>query len=134
MHEFRDIEPKAVNPYEPPKAVSSPNAAADAWQPSESIRAWERLRLWYNAALAGEVLLLFLPFAPYLLTMSVVLFAVETAILANVCFCVGPVAEHYLGFSGFRGSWVRRSLFVVGTLFAMLLALIAVIETFVPDK
>ncbi len=96
MHNFRDTEAVVTNPYESPKTVSSLISDPKSPHSHESMKSWERLRLWYNAILAGEVLLLFLPLGPYLLTERFVVFAMEGAVLANVCFCVGPVVEFYL--------------------------------------
>lgn len=84
--------------------------------------AWERLRLTYNAALAILVLafswnsLLDRDFWSYLFW---------GAFGANVCFCLGPVAEGYLVLLGADRRVARWIVFVPGLLLGFLLTLAA---------
>jgi hypothetical protein len=82
--------------------------------------AWEQLRLVYNGVLAAPTFLVLLWlndwFDPHLWW-----HVGGGAILANLCFCAGPVAEGYLSWAGFGGRWTRWVLFVLGTLFALAL-------------
>ena len=123
MHDFRDAEPLALNPYQAPLEV--PGRKAE-YLSQESMAAWERLRLWYNAILAGEVLLCMGPFALSLVGKGLLAFMLECVLAANVCFCAGHVAEYYLGWIGFRGTAVRWGIFTVGTALSMLLTLAAI--------
>jgi hypothetical protein len=45
------------------------------------------------------------------------------AVVANVCFCAGPILEYYLGLAHLRGPWIRGGLFALGSALAILLAL-----------
>jgi hypothetical protein len=97
-------------------AEGSPATAAEVFF------AWERLRVGYNAVLLGfgvGWLLLFGPpthllFWPRLL---------EEAVIANLAFCAGPVAEGYLCWVGFPRRPARYTLFAAGTALAGGLAL-----------
>jgi hypothetical protein len=86
---------------------------------------WEGRRLVYNIVLCVEVLLLFgiggslgwffnPAFQKHLLFL---------ALLANLCFCAGPVDEGYFRHFGVRGRAVGRVLFGLGLALAMLLTL-----------
>jgi len=91
---------------------------------------WEMLRIAYNAALAALVIIL-----------VALLHDVETdwpelgrlcvvgAVVANVCFFAGPLAEVYLNWLGVRSRGVTVILFSMGTVFAMGLASIAVLSS-----
>lgn len=96
-----------------------PGPAAD-----ESARAvflaWERLRLWYNAALAALVVLL-VPRGDWA-DPRFPRFLAAAAFGANLCFCLGPVAEGYLSLLGVNRRTARGVVFVPGLLFALLLA------------
>jgi hypothetical protein len=71
--------------------------------------AWEKLRLAYNAILTivvlGRIGSVALDFVPHLL---------EAAIMANICFCVGPVAEGYLCWLTLHRRAARYILFLFG--------------------
>ncbi len=85
--------------------------------------AWEKLRIGYLAIL---ILITLVPslLAPRELWYSVRFWIrlAEGAVLANICYFAGPIIETYWTWLGFRGSWLRIVLFIVGTLFACLLA------------
>jgi hypothetical protein len=57
------------------------------------------------------------PFGAMLLLPSLV----EGAFVANVCFCVGPVAEGYLCCIGLDRKGVRAGLFILGVCFSIVL-------------
>jgi hypothetical protein len=76
---------------------------------------WERLRVLYNLLLVGLVLLptggsFQLPSLREVPVLAV------GAVLANLCFMAGPVAEAYLSWLGLRSRWVTAGLFAGGLL------------------
>ncbi len=83
--------------------------------------AWEKLRLLYNAILT----VLVFDFEVNHGWPRDIWFWLQVAVgalLANVCFCVGPVVENYLRLLGRTGSLARLILFCLGTLLAVFLA------------
>ncbi|MGL6075499.1 MAG: hypothetical protein ACRC8S_15200 [Fimbriiglobus sp.] len=81
--------------------------------------AWERLRLAYNAVL-GLVVLFFA--GSELPNREFQGFLLRAVIGANLCFCLGPVAEGYLALVGANRRVARWCLFVPGLLFGCLVA------------
>ena len=71
---------------------------------------WERLRVIYNAALVAVVV--FITWSNGLLL--IIPLAIVPAILANLCFCAGPVAECYLCWLGVPRGPARWFVFGVG--------------------
>jgi hypothetical protein len=98
--------------------ISQPQASAD-----EVFLAWERLRLFYNAILLVVVVCYF-----GLETLFIVPFALLPALLANLCFCAGPVAEWYLYLLGMPRRSARWLVFVLGTLLSVVVTLAAAAE------
>ncbi|MGB8475307.1 MAG: hypothetical protein WCE61_14585 [Candidatus Acidiferrum sp.] len=94
---------------------------------ADSLRFWEPRRLFYNLALATVVLLWVVAswphFRPAFTLLSLLQLAVF-ALLANVCYCAAYLIDFPMQLSPFSDSWQRRrwALWVVGTLFAILLA------------
>src|SRR5262245_2258262 len=82
---------------------------------------WEKLRLPYNAALAIVVLSrigsIALDFVPHL---------IEAAILANICFCMGPVAESYLCWWKVRRLIARWIVGIIGLIVATFYTVVVV--------
>lgn len=96
---------------------------AGASDPYAVIRRWEKLRLLYNAVLV-----------PWTVLLIAVLPGGGTAgpadvfvggLVANACFCAGPVAEAYLVGVGAPARAARGWLFALGTGFTALAALLA---------
>src|SRR5262245_13974135 len=85
--------------------------------------AWEKLRVVFNAALVFVVLL---SAGSALLDGKFWHFLAEGALIANLCFCLGPVAEGYLIFFGVNRQAVRWIVFALGALLGCLLAFAAV--------
>jgi hypothetical protein len=83
-------------------------------------RAWERLRLVYNAVLALVVVLFLSPRQAVEPTFW--LFLACQAVAANLCFFAGPLGEWYVGWLGYRSRATRWVLFGSGLLFAVVLA------------
>jgi cytochrome c oxidase subunit IV len=84
--------------------------------------AWERMRLAYNAVLGFVVVLLA---GSDLFDPAFYGFLLRAAVLANVCFCLGPVIEGYLSLLGVDRRAARWFVFLPGLLLACLLALAA---------
>jgi len=85
--------------------------------------AWERLCVVYNAVLVVVVLIFG---GSYLGDGAFWWFLAYYAVIANLCYCLGPVIEGYFGLLGADRRLVRWSVFVLGTLFGSLLASLAV--------
>jgi len=104
---------------------------------SDSLRYWERKRLWYNAALlvvtcAAAALMLPMsearPVLPTLVSLGI------CAAVANLLFCAAYPIDVFVQHSGFREEWRRHRywLFLAGTGFAAFLALGASVGLFLP--
>jgi hypothetical protein len=111
----------AVGPPLPPRADLASEDGPDIRlkQPTamEVFFAWEKLRLAYNALLAVTgigMMILKAEFSPL-----IVVFAAGPILLANLCFCVGPVAEGYLCWFGLPRRPVRWIIFGLGLLIAL---------------
>jgi hypothetical protein len=91
--------------------------------------AWEKYRLLYNAILAAETCLLASgEFGNIWFWVALI----EGVVVANVCYCVGPVAEGYLSLLGANRKATRIVLFVSGTLLATLLTVLALVLRMAP--
>jgi hypothetical protein len=88
------------------------------WRTMEVFVAWERLRIPYNIVLIAIVVLRRIRGDEF----DVVSLTVG-ALMANVCFCAGAVMEGYLVMIGLRRNPVRWSVFFVGMLLAVCLAI-----------
>jgi hypothetical protein len=101
-------------------AMSILDAGSERESAHAVFAAWEKLRIVYNVILSLVVLSCMFRFSrsevpslPYL---------TYCMLMANVCFCLGPVVEGYLAMLGTQRRIVRIAVFSVGTLFASLLA------------
>jgi hypothetical protein len=105
---------------------ASPPAAPVSNDPSDPLAlAWERLWLVYNATLAFIVLV----FGWSNLTDRHFLWVLaHGAFWANVCFCLGPVAEYYLVLLGAHRIRYRVVMFILGMMLATLFTMIAVLS------
>jgi hypothetical protein len=95
----------------------------DAPDPYHVVRQWERLRLAYNAVLVPWTMFLIAALPGGGTGNPADVFV--GAVLANVCFCLGPVAEMYLVRLGANARAARRWLFALGTAFTALAALLS---------
>jgi hypothetical protein len=84
---------------------------------------WWQLRLIYNATLA--LIVLVFGFVD-VFVLDFLWFVARCALGANLCFCLGPVAERYLTLLGVSRADARGLVFVPGLLLACLLTLGAV--------
>lgn len=94
---------------------------------TDAIRFWEPRRLIYNLVLAAVVCLYFwlgLPSSKTVLDVNFVLSVVFLVVVANVCYCAAYLPDIFVQMSDFRDARrrVRWVLFVVGTLFAAIIA------------
>lgn len=106
----------SINPYAAPQPVAAPPQAADA--ALTPFLAWERLRIWFNTILVLVVVFSVLPHRELWFSYRLNYYCIEGAILANICFCVGLVAESYLRVVGWWHDSLRWVLFCLGTLLA----------------
>lgn len=88
---------------------------------------WERRRIVYNLLLAAVVVTWIAASWPHFrpaFTWSSLLALAVLALLANLCYCAAYVADLPMQYSSFRQIWRRWrwTLFLVGTLFAILFA------------
>lgn len=97
--------------------------AAESPDPHHAVKQWEKLRLLYNAVLI-----------PWTILLTAVLPGGGTAgpaevlvggVIANVCFCLGPVVETYLVGIGANARTARGWLFALGTGFTAVAALLS---------
>ncbi len=86
------------------------------------VEGWVRLGAFYNASLLAVTLLLL---NVSLLRPSIAVEVGFGAVVANVCFLLGPAIELVARRLGYRGGWLRWILFLPGLGLALLLALIS---------
>ena len=111
----------SLNPYAAPQpVVAEASLTRDA--SLTPFLAWERLRVWFNTILVLVVVVSALPQRELWFSYRLNYYCIEGAILANICFCVGLVAESYLRVVGWWRDPLRWVLFGLGTLLAGLLA------------
>ena len=94
---------------------------------TDAIRFWEPWRLLYNLALASVVVTYFIlayPLSKSVVTLDLCLILFGLAVLANVAYCAAYPVDIFAQASGFREAWrrYRKVLFLIGTLFACVIA------------
>lgn len=104
---------------------------------SDAIRYWEPRRIAYNIALALVVLGWTVAAWPHFrdsLGFEHLLPLFVLAVLANACYCVAYIADIPMQYSSFQEAWRRRrwALWLVGTLFAMVLTYFWIADEIVP--
>jgi hypothetical protein len=114
-----------MNPYEPSQLPLPLATSADAVPWSEIFWEWERRRFWYNLILA-VIVLLGLTVTGLGRSLAWTMFeCVIAGVLANCCYCAGPVVETYLTrFTQKRTRW-GLLLFLMGLLFSVIVTLLA---------
>lgn len=112
--------------------------SAPSFDFKDAARFWEPLRLWYNGLLLLLVVLWMLLTWPHFRS-AINLVAlgemVVLALLANLCYCAGYVAEAFiqpLAGQGYRGR-IRWTVWIVGVLFSLLLANYWIADEIYPD-
>ena len=93
---------------------------------ADALRFWEFRRIFYNLALAAIVvawLVLTWPHFRPAFTLTSLLFLVIMALLANLCYCAAYLVDIPMQNSPLRVAWHRWrwALWLIGTLFALLL-------------
>jgi hypothetical protein len=126
----RDLDdlPNPLNPYSPPASPIQASKGEVSVPEFLLFFRWEKLRLLYNAVLGFETIgtLAFHPSKQP--PVEVITWLILLAGLANLCFCLGPVLDGYAHWMGLRSRATSLSIFGLGTLFAMLLAGIALMN------
>lgn len=94
---------------------------------TDAIRYWEPRRIAYNLLLVAVVMAWLFFTWPHFRTavaLGSLLFLSVFAVLANICYCAAYLADITMQYSLFQAAWRRRrwGLWLVGTLFAILLA------------
>ena len=84
---------------------------------------WEKIRVVYNLVVGAFVLVGTWLLHPGLLNSTTYwITLVEGALVANVCFFAGPLAEIYFAWLGARKSWITTVIAVCGILLTLVLA------------
>jgi len=119
------------NPYQSPAATPAaelPPERERYAQLGEVFVAWEWLRIWYNVVLSAVALIGVLVVDPRLLTRINDLEAMAAAAVgANACFFAGPIVEGYVTWWFGPVSWLRKAIFVMGTLGSVLLVVAVIV-------
>lgn len=121
------------NPYQSPKiptTLDSERQQLASIVAHDLLREWEYRRLWFNAILVGEILTLSVLSQPLIFQVEFWAYAIQRAISANVCFCVGPVVNWYLSRPGLNHRVTGILLFWLGTALAVLLTLVSTLKRF----
>jgi hypothetical protein len=111
--------------------------AANAPLFSNALRFWERGRILYNAVLTVVVLLWIALTWPHFrpaMTLGSLEVMVFLALLANVCYCAAYLVEFFMQALLPEASWrrFRQTLWVLGMLFALLLANYWIVDEIYP--
>ena len=117
------------NPYSAPLETASPqpiNQPKNIVDFGEIIRRWERRRIFYNVALLCATLLVAGVYGVFRAPIVLLETAVFGAVGANVLFFYGPVSDGYLQWIGVRHPVFGKTIFLLGTTLALLLAVITV--------
>ena len=123
-----------LNPYQTPVADLSPDVSgserfADV---GRVVVSWEKLRFIYNGVLVLFTLLVvaFTWQIQMSRPLQVGARILAGAVIANVCFCAGPIVNGYLAWFGFYRRELTLVSFVCGTLFSM--GLVIAVVVFLP--
>jgi len=93
---------------------------------TDAIKFWEPWRILYNLTLAAIVITYFAlayPASKSIITVDFCLGLFLLAVIANVAYCAAYIVDIFAQASGFREVWrrYRKTLFVIGTLFAAII-------------
>jgi hypothetical protein len=95
---------------------------------------WEQLRVVYNLVLVALTCTLVFGFRPEISgDPGFWAGAMLAAVAANVCFFLGPIADCYIRWLGYRSRVVTYGVFGVGMAFASLVTLVAAMLTINPN-
>ena len=87
---------------------------------------WEKLRLIYIGVLVVASVFAALMHNGLIHTFDFLACAIFGAVVTNVCYFAGPIVEAYLTWLKLKPLKLRIGLFVVGTIFSTVLAMLAV--------
>ncbi len=98
--------------------------------------AWEKLRPAYLVSLVVTTLVTAVLDSSAVLLGSLKFWLIvgQGAVVANLCYFVGPAVETYVNWLGWRPPWLRPVLFVLGTVLSCLLAFCVVVGLLLPDQ
>ena len=122
----RDIIPAAGTKPEVARAAGAPSRLGAIGETTAAPRygaaldAWARLWVAYNVMLTAAT---FLSLGRVMLDSWVLTQVIIAALIANVCFMLGPSIEFAARRLGYRGTTLRWTLFVVGLALALTLTL-----------
>lgn len=104
-----------------------PTEAVTFWSETRAtFLQWEMLRVIYNGVLVALTCIVTFGFRPELaMDPGFWLQAVAAGVAANVCFFIGPIAECYIRWLGFRSQVLTYGIFGVGMAFSCLVTLVA---------
>jgi hypothetical protein len=124
----------------PTPSQSFTNSPSGPFRPmlSDAIHFWEIRRIFYNLALTAAALLWLAATWPHFrpaFTLTSLLPLTVLALLANVCYCAAYLVDIPMQLSTIVATWKRRRwiLWLVGTLFALLLANYWIADEIYPD-
>jgi hypothetical protein len=128
---------------EPTRATPSQsiaNSPSGPFRPilSDAIRFWELRRLYYNLALTAAAIFWLIATWPHFrpaLTLHSLLLLSILALMANACYCAAYIVDIPMQLSAWSATWKRRRwlLWLVGTLFALLIANYWIADEIYPD-
>ncbi|HXE36761.1 MAG TPA: hypothetical protein VN087_22800 [Verrucomicrobiae bacterium] len=124
----------------PPPSPSLTNSPTGPIRPLllDAIRFWEFRRLYYNLALAAASIAWLVATWPHFrpaLTLKSLLLLSALALIANACYCAAYLVDIPMQISALGATWKRRRwiLWLVGTLFALLLTNYWIADEIYPD-
>jgi hypothetical protein len=124
----------------PPPSPSLTNSPTGPIRPLllDAIRFWEFRRLYYNLALAAASIAWLVATWPHFrpaLTLKSLLLLSALALIANACYCTAYLVDIPMQISALGATWKRRRwiLWLVGTLFALLLTNYWIADEIYPD-
>jgi hypothetical protein len=124
----------------PPPSPSLTNSPTGPIRPLllDAIRFWEFRRLYYNLALAAASIAWLVATWPHFrpaLTLKSLLLLSVLALIANACYCAAYLVDIPMQISALGATWKRRRwiLWLVGTLFALLLTNYWIADEIYPD-
>jgi hypothetical protein len=126
--------PYAVNasaPLESPSSVASKNPSLMDIARSVFL-AWEKLRVIYVAILCLMTLALVGMQGRYPLRLWLLIFS--GAVVANLAYFAGPIAETYIRWLGYQRTWPRWFLFIGGTLLSLILTVGMLAAELLPNQ
>ncbi len=122
----------------PPPTLPQPPLASFRALLADAIRFWEFRRVFYNLALSivavAWLVMTWPHFRPALTLPSLFLFFI-LALLANACYCAAYLVDIPMQHSALAAVWRHRRwvLWLIGTLFAILLANYWIADEIYPD-